>query len=394
MSEEKEEKKFDLGALLNKTGKPMIGIKQFISQNNITMALLNDSDRKKISLILQDKVLREVIQLFVDYEKIHKINKDYLWDTQKLNEKELKHMIVANYREDIKQLMINAEKIIRINLKIDDITRQINNNINITETNIKLIEQHDNDIVINQQKLVEQNDKYLKLLYKQNKMKAELRKELADLENQEFTLITQQNKMIGENAELLSNLDGQRILLMEQHEFIDQQEKEGERHIDELKQNYFSQQQKRSSQRKQLEQSIENQKQMNRNFEIMAETAKKNNEILMKAQQDAAKTQADAIRRSSDITKTAIDESSQKNVRAIESLGQEIQKLRDAFNSISSQMSNMNSSIQRQISSGGSSSSSSSSSSSNYNSSSSNSFGNGRSSTPTRRQQYYNNYNY
>jgi len=143
-----------------------------------------------------------------------------------------------------------------------------------------------------------------------------------------------------------------------------------------------------------LEQSIENQKQMNRNFEIMAETAKKNNEILMKAQQDAAKTQADAIRRSSDITKTAIDESSQKNVRAIESLGQEIQKLRDAFNSISSQMSNMNSSIQRQISSGGSSSSSSSSSSSNYNSSSSNSFGNGRSSTPTRRQQYYNNYNY
>ena len=91
----------------------------------------------------------------------------------------------------------------------------------------------------------------------------------------------------------------------------------------------------------------------------------------MKAQQDAAKTQADAIRKSSDITKTAIDESSQKNVRAIESLGQEIQKLRDAFNSISSQMSNMNSSIQRQISSGGSSSSSSNYSSS-YNSSSSN----------------------
>ena len=338
---------------------------KFILKHKITMSSLRVDGKKIVKLIIS-QILNDIIENCLKMNSFYKIDKNYVLKNKEITEVVLKKAIVYSSKEEIISLIKLYKKTILLKFSSDlRKTQQQENRDRIKNNTDKLAII---DASLNYLKPIFRRETSFRMeqLSRQGEIKAEMYKNLNQLNMDEFGKLDEWGEIIEKNLDLRKVYQETLEQIEDNKEFIQHQADNEDRTYKELERDYKKTLKDRENQRKDLEYGLLTKKMNKENVESLNEASQQIHDKLIAAQNEATETVVSSIKTSFDKLDKGIDkidtsigkvdasvdkvrtsigdlnksivEGADKTIAAINGVNTEVQKVTESVNKLTSKI--------------------------------------------------------
>ena len=337
----------------------MVSVEKLMLKHKITMKSFR-VDGKNIVKLIFTEILNNVIENCLKTNSFYKTDQKYILKNYEITEIVLKKLIVEKSKKEIIELIKIYKNLILLNFTSDILKQQKQKSIDTIKDKTDRLRIIDASLNFIRPKLIEQTYFRIEQLSRQGEIKAEMYKNLNQLNMDEFNESDKWDEIIEKNMDLRKSYQDRLEQIEDNKEFIKHNADEEDRAYKDLERGFKVALKNRNDKRKDvIEYWLLTQKMNRENIESLNETSQEIHDKLIAAQDQATDTVVSEIKNSFnqldkgidkidqsigkvdkgiDNVNKGIDKSADKTIEAINNLNSEVQNITAGVNDLTSKV--------------------------------------------------------
>jgi uncharacterized phage infection (PIP) family protein YhgE len=311
----------------------MVSVEKLMLKHKITMKSFRVDGKNIVKLIITE-ILNNVIENCLKMNSFYKTDQKYILKNYEITEIVLKKLIVEKSKKEIIELIKIYKKLILLNFTSDILKQQKQKSIDTIKDKTDRLLIIDASLNFIRPKLIEQTYFRIEQLSRQGEIKAEMYKNLNQLNMDEFNESDKWDEIIEKNMDLRKSYQDRLEQIEDDKEFIKHNADEEDRAYKDLERGFKVALKNRNDKRKDvIEYWLLTQKMNRENIESLNETSQEIHDKLIAAQDQATDTVVSEIKNSFNQLDKGIDKIDQsigKVDKSIDNVNKGIDKVNES----------------------------------------------------------------